>query len=144
MYERYYRSIRTTQERRANGKHNPYCRRRRNDRNLPNSWDDIVVDFDIKKSWKEQRKTQYRCGGRGKLHAFYISYTSRRDYWDIEQYLKEQDIPCRVEEDSEIVYRKVWWLPQPPHIKKFSIIKGHIITYWTDKKIDLTRVGVRV
>lgn len=61
-----YRLIRTTQERRANGRRcllkiDEYVvklRPSRNYSNLPNSWDDI--NRCCMRSWKKHRKTQYK------------------------------------------------------------------------------------
>ena len=36
------------------------CRARRNSRNLPNAWDDVLVAWGENRSWKRNRKTQWR------------------------------------------------------------------------------------
>lgn len=60
------RHMRTTQERRANGKRNflyfddykVKVRSKRNAANLPEAWDDYWIH--VPKSWKNHRKTQYK------------------------------------------------------------------------------------
>jgi hypothetical protein len=52
---KYYRSIKTTQERRINDAHKEFIRAKR--RNLPSAWDDLPRSKDrIKHSWKKQKK----------------------------------------------------------------------------------------
>ena len=66
------RSPRTAQEKRANGKRSKWARGRRASHNLPSTWDDVYVHTE--KSWKGKRNEQYKVGGRGKKHHFYVPY----------------------------------------------------------------------
>ena len=52
----YYRRIRTTQERRWAYAHEGYFRRKRNAKNLPNSWDDFYASKNRTRSWKRTKK----------------------------------------------------------------------------------------
>jgi len=63
LYKNYFRYIRTTQEKRWSflGENEIYpvkLRKRRNFKNIPNSWDDIIKERH--KNWKKFRKTQYK------------------------------------------------------------------------------------
>ena len=62
-YWRYYRRIRTTQERRyaADAEHKPHVRCRRNTTNLPDNWDELL--FRREKSWKARDKKACRQWG---------------------------------------------------------------------------------
>jgi hypothetical protein len=52
---KYFRGIKTTQERRMNEAHKKYVRGKRS--KLPSAWDDRVrTDLRIKHSWKKQKK----------------------------------------------------------------------------------------
>jgi len=57
-YSKYFRKIKTTQERRMFFKYKKYCRGKRSYRMLPDSWDDILRN--IEKNWKKYRKTQWK------------------------------------------------------------------------------------
>lgn len=56
---RFYRNIKTTQERKfcCDPEHKPYIRGKRSMKNLPEAWDDIWNSKElIKKSWKRTKK----------------------------------------------------------------------------------------
>lgn len=57
-----FRSFRVIQELRANGdpETGHLARKRRNRKNLPNSWDDCPRSRVGNKNWKEYRKRKYR------------------------------------------------------------------------------------
>lgn len=55
---RFFRRIKTTQERRWNEAHKDIVRIRGNRKNLPDNWEDIPKDG--QRCWKKQRKTQYK------------------------------------------------------------------------------------
>lgn len=109
MSKRWYRSLRTTAERRANS--NPevkdFVRAKRRGKNLPNSWDDYRVC--VQKTWKERHKTRYRVGKRGQRHEYFLSGTWSRKYeWDFIEYCEAHNIPHTVEpvHKSYTYYRK--------------------------------------
>ncbi len=63
LYKNYFRYIKTTQEKRWSflGENEIYpvkLRKKRNFKNIPNSWDDIIKERH--KNWKKFRKTQYK------------------------------------------------------------------------------------
>jgi len=105
---KWYRSMRTTNEARANDKwydyeeRNTFCRAKRNKRNLPNAYDDYRSCH--QKTWKVKRETQYRTGKRGKRHEVFIPAPKRwymSDYWVLKEYCEEHDIPYEIEEVTE-------------------------------------------
>jgi hypothetical protein len=53
-YARYYRKLRTTQEKRWNIPHREYVRPKR--KNLPDFWDDYYISKERTKSWKRTKK----------------------------------------------------------------------------------------
>jgi hypothetical protein len=129
------RCPRTTQERRVNGKRSKWNRGRRSAANLPTSYDDLWVRHE--RCWKSKRKTQYV--GRGQEHTIYIPWNNEnykhnihciRMYYRFEKYLKEHDIPHRVEK----IQRKepsIWYNGH------YTMPIGHEITWWSDKDIGL-------
>lgn len=63
MKKRYYRHPRTTSEKRSSYENKDLIRPARNAKNLPNSWDDIIVDrYKNSFCWKNIRKTKYTDG----------------------------------------------------------------------------------
>ena len=95
------RRPKTTAERRAN--QDGWCRGKRRPCNLANAYDDWPTT--TTKSWKDKRKTQHYTGGRGEHHWVRIDkvtdcHTWLRWYhsplWNLEEYLKEHDIPYRI------------------------------------------------
>lgn len=64
---RWLRDIRTTQERRSwfsfimsMSDYPQWIKRRRSNKHVPNSWDDIIRSDLYDRSWKLNRKTQYK------------------------------------------------------------------------------------
>ena len=57
-YSKYFRKMKTTQERRMFFKHRKYCRGKRSYRMLPDSWCDILRCRE--RNWKRYRKTQWK------------------------------------------------------------------------------------
>lgn len=55
-FRSYYKRPKTTQERRASHAHNGYVRAKRNDRHLPNTWDDIHKKYWNRRCWKDCTK----------------------------------------------------------------------------------------
>jgi len=103
-FQKWYRGVKTTPERRANSdpEHLPYVRGRRRPAMLPDPWDDYPCCH--QKTWKVKRAKQYRCGGRGKKHRMVFpvrpwprwSWRFREDEQLLEDYLEEHNIPHRV------------------------------------------------
>lgn len=131
---KYYRSPKTTQEKRAN-QDREYVRGARLGRNLPSVWDDKPILHS--KSWKSKRKTQYRGPKRGRpKYAFFKSYEYRA-LWDFTEYLEDNNIPYR---EEHIYVDKIYRMPDiygnmVP--KKGKALAGHKVTYWTNKRIEL-------
>lgn len=127
----WYRSPKTTQERRWNYAHGKkYVRAKRYGHNLPDSYDDVHVHKD--KCWKSRRRNQYRTGKRGKKHEVILPVWVL-DYY-ITEYLEEQDIPYTVEHLKESEER--WASYHRFGYYKYSWDIGTKITYWTDKNIE--------
>lgn len=143
MFKKYYRSIRTTQERRANGTRKDHeaaqwRRAKRSAANIPNSYDDFTITH--QKSWKKKRKTQYRCGGRGEHHQIEVIYGKYQ--WHVKLhnlvgYFEDVDIPYRIEYIREVYsYYSVY------HNKLCfgSRVLGFKIHWWTNKRINLDSI----
>ena len=100
-HDRWYRSVRTTQERRANGKRSDptykWARAKRCGSNLADSWDDMPVCR--QKTWKHKRKSQHRDRQRGRKHT--AKFNMWADVWKLENYLDEHEIPYCVEDLKE-------------------------------------------
>lgn len=187
-YNSGYRHPRTTQERRENGSRKDHelkqwRRAKRSACNIPNSYDDIPNDkYKSHKTWKNKRKNQYRVGQRPEPTTLYIEnvsgvsweYSAWRKVWNLTEYLREQDIPHRIEEDKTIerttqvvtterVYshcevffpdgsRRDWplhvWIDvtiKPVIVKrKWKVTHGYKVTIWTNKNLDLTSFGFGV
>ena len=92
--------MRTTAEKRAN-QNCKYVRAKRHPCNLPDPWDDN--SHCTQKTWKVKRSHQYRIGTRGQRHEVLTGIDNLKwsQIWNIEQYLKEHDIPYRLEPISE-------------------------------------------
>jgi hypothetical protein len=148
-YAGYYRSIRTTQERRKASMRFDWAdeygiipiRGQRMEKMLPNAWDDFPVIQE--KNWKRRRKTQYRRAGlrddRNK-HVVYVKCRSNGFWWDrsgaksYEEYFKAHDIPYSIEVDRETRFEfSVWRNKMYPCV--YTI--GWIVTWWSDKDIGL-------
>jgi len=168
----YYRSPKTTQERRRNGSRldrfeeseYTYVRGKRKD--LPTTYDDIQHGY--QKSWKKLRKTQYRCGGRGKQHYFLLH--NQFDY-NLREWFTKYDIPYRITKvyQNHIgYYRKVNWVWTENAYKawklfpdgvmrhvwfngwiehgvtytpyKYSSYRYSNVVYWTSKKLTLPTI----
>ena len=99
---KWYRKPRTTAEMRAN--QGEYARAKRRPRNLPSSYDD--QPYRNTNSWKDKRKTQYRVGGRGAKHELFFTELSWREQYDLEEFLKDQDIPHCIETVRESYMRR--------------------------------------
>lgn len=125
-----YRSPRTTQERRMVDKYQGYVRAKRGKRGLPNSYDDIQIGKK-QKSWKMRRKTQYRCGKRGKRREVFLPILVCEH--TIAKYLEHIDIPYFIERIRKGYYYKAHW--DNGKIKHGSKDVGSKLVYWSDKKV---------
>lgn len=126
----WYRSPKTTQERRWNYAHGKkYVRAKRYGHNLPNSYDDIKIHKD--KCWKSKRKNQYRTGKRGKRHEIILPAWMLEYY--ISSYLEEHDIPYTLERLKESEVRESSYFKSGHYRYSWDI--GTRIVYWTDKEI---------
>lgn len=103
--EFWYRSPKTTNEKRQYYSAAKYVRAKRRPANLVDTYDDIRINK--QNTWKHKRKTQYRCGGRGTKHVIHFSV---KDYWnqwkhfhDIKDYFEEHDIPFCLETLRQII-----------------------------------------
>lgn len=129
-----YRHFKTTQERRAYFAHKEYVRGKRSARSIPSSYDDLQNrSWHMRKSWKEKRTTQYRVGGRGKMFVFEFGFDVH--IWDVEDYLKEQDIPYRAEaiKETRRGYRWDGW----PYA--YSVCVGYKVTYWAERPVQFPK-----
>ena len=52
-------------------------------------------------SWKDNRKAQYRTGGRGKRNELELTDNCWRKEWNLEKYFKANDIPFCIEQIKE-------------------------------------------
>ncbi len=90
---RYSRAPRTLQERKANqGK---WGRARRNPFHL-DPWGALERGYEVTKSWKDERKTQYRESGRRSEREHKIVIEDRKDKWILTDYFDDYDIPYRI------------------------------------------------
>ena len=111
-FKKWYRCMRTTAEKRAN-QNCKYVRAKRHSCNLPDPWDDNP--HCTQKNWKVKRSHQYRIGTRGQRHEVLTGIDNFKwpQVWNIEQYLKEHDIPYRLEPTRKmsitVAYKLVWW-----------------------------------
>ena len=87
-----YRHPKTTAERRANQE--GWERSKRHTNRLVNFWDDTPVL--PRKSWKDDRKKQYRVGKRGQHHI--IKLEDYEDVWKLKDYCRDHHIPFNIEE----------------------------------------------
>ena len=117
-YLRWYRSPRTTQERRANQE--GWERPRRRPHLLPNTYDDIQST--VTKSWKDKRKTQYREGKRGQRHTIVVSHW---EVWDLREYFLDNDIPFELHD------RWAW-------------MRNVAVSWWSDKDIGIEYILQRI
>lgn len=148
------RNPRTQQERRINCYDREYVRGKRLPNSLPNSYDDIRVR--PRKTWKDKRKTQYRVDDRGGEHSLVLDsciYT-----WRLEEYLRDMDIPYRLEENYD--HKMVRWFHykktvKPGHLREYPwdihkwekvytdeyrrvcYLAGYTLTWWSDKNIGI-------
>lgn len=110
FFKKWYRSPRTTQERRANGRRTdniPFVRAKRNAANLINAWDDRP--HCVQKTWKEKRLTKYRVGKRGQKHELFFpsnEYGCWALTWTLEEYFEDHDIPFNIETIREVCHRQ--------------------------------------
>jgi hypothetical protein len=151
QFHRWYRHPRTTQERRASFAYKGYIRPSRNFRNLPNTYDDLVICH--QKSWKKKRKTQYYVGGRGEAKTIYIEaaseYTSNFSWaykgaeWILKEFLEDNNIAYT----SETVKQgKLYWsFCRNKWVVSYKTV-GYKITYWSKKDLSkaLTFLGIGV
>lgn len=135
-YDRYrcHRSIRTTQEHRANGKRSDpdykWARAKRCSNNLPDSWSDVRACY--QKTWKHKRETQYRVGGRGKRHVLHLDFHVKE--WELQDYFEEHDIPYEIKRVRESRWR---WSEYRNDWYHYCVTVGFVMTYWTDKDIGI-------
>jgi len=118
----YYRSPKTTQERRdsCDDEHKDLVRPSRNRSNLPTSWDDINVHHN--KTWKDKRKQQYNIGGRGKKRkTIVIGY---RNHYRVEDFFDKHSISYKM---VRIKDKNLPWMDS-----------RRIYIYWSKKEIDFT------
>jgi hypothetical protein len=107
------RHPKTTQERRANGKRSKWARGRRSAANLPEAWDDINLSR-RGRGWKNKRRTQYICGGRGTKYVLYIPAEDGRrwiTYYKtvrlVREFCEQQEISLNIKDDIEVtIYEK--------------------------------------
>jgi hypothetical protein len=119
-----------------------YGRRRRiNDLKYVLYWDDY---FRETKNWKDHRKKQYRDRPRGEQHEMLFDEKFWRKRWKLECYLKDHNIPYRIEElrethtyertirtrrvkDRQVpVFTTVWrWAERPDGTKFIVRERGH-------------------
>ena len=97
MYK-WYRTPRTTQERRINcsPEHMQFVRAKRRPNNLADAWDDKPVHH--QKTWKHKRKTQYFPSGRGKRREIDCFDMSWDKLWKIQKFFDNHNISYRIEE----------------------------------------------
>lgn len=127
----WYRSPKTTQERKWNYAHGKkYVRAKRYGHNLPSTYDDIAITKE--KCWKSKRKNQYRTGKRGKKHVVILPVWVMEYY--ITSYFDDHDIPYKVEDLRESKMRKDCYVRTG--YWKYSWSVGTKLTYWTDKNIQ--------
>jgi len=112
------------------------------------------------KSWKDNRKTQYRQDGRGQRHEMtFDTEDAWRKQWNIEKYFKEHDIPYCTEDIKEarpysrtVYYEMVksyqvpyycytWeFITQPDGTSRFGRVVKHQIGFeWKFKSIPLDK-----
>ena len=154
------RSQRTTAEKRAN-QQCEYVRAKRRPHNLADAWDDKPT---IKtRCWKDYRKTQYRPDGRGARHEMIFDSLSWKEEWALEEYLKDHNIPYRIEDIKESrrrkyvvrtkrekwyerpVYTYNWrWFTLPSGKKMFNRERGHQIGWeWVYRDVPLDKPIIR-
>lgn len=133
----YYRSPRTTQEKRNNQEN--WHRAKRSPCNLPDLWDDIYAHKD--NCWKSKRKKRYRPNKRGQMHSLIIPYYDFCN-WQLEEYFKENNIPVKTEMISRtyLVHPKApYWTAkgwtQKPRLHKRTL--GIKFIWWSDKDIGM-------
>ena len=82
-------------------------------------------------SWKGKRKTQYRENGRGKRHELKLPESNWRQQCGLERYLREHDIPFRIEDLRETQVRERWTYSKrvPTNVVPRYCYKWGTITY---------------
>lgn len=111
---KYYRSPRTTQEKReSQDKFDNLVRAKR--RNLPNSWDDIGKC--VQKSWKERRKTKYREKSNYKWYTYKYKEKGRSIDWS--KYIISQNIIAQLDALDLLYWNTrtgIRWYGPPLHL----------------------------
>lgn len=139
------RHMRTTAERCAN-QDSEYVRAKRNPANIPNAYDDYFVPE--KKSWKHNRETQFRCGGRGEEHSLFIS---NKDYiceYALKEHFRGNNIAYKIEQIKEqrrscrIIYTERVKSHQVPnyvyHLVKYkNILPGPSVRWKTVRRREI-------
>ena len=100
-----YRSFRNQQEKKAYYAEPDLVRHKRRPNRLPNDWENEYY-ITPSKSWKKNRKTQYR-EDRGQKNE--IVLPTKICTWSLKEFLFDQDIPFVIEEDREKRKTQCWW-----------------------------------
>jgi hypothetical protein len=141
MHKKWYRAIRTQNERRQTGsrkdrdkEESGYQWARGKRRHLPTKWDDFPIRY--QKSWKKKRKTQYHVGGRQQEHVITISEVGE---FTFERYLEDFNIPYKKE---RLWYHYLYW--SKLRLKTFvgKNYKEVRFTYWAKKPLDMGMIAV--
>lgn len=135
-----YRSPRTTQERRNNGRRSKWERAKQSKTNLINWWDD--KHHIIQKTWKVKRRHQYRDTSRGKKHFIFLpGRLFRSNTWKLERYFIEKDIPYhikRIHSKNLPVYIISFQYPNWIMVLRYrSKFLGYELAWWSDKDIGI-------
>lgn len=117
-HRHWYRAPKTTQERRAN-QDGEYVRLRRRRKDMPDSYSDIPVERHDR-TWKQDRKTQYRTSKRGQKHHIIVGINIKA--LCLEEYFRANNIPHVIEYRN---HKHNW------HRDRVSI------TWWSDKDIGI-------
>lgn len=152
----YCRHPRTKQELTAN-QDCPYTRRKRTKKYLPDAyWDQWIRPS---RSWKDNRKTQYRPDGRGEQYSITFQPVQWGGTWKLEKYLKDKDIPFSVEKiyrqewqpvyervsvvrdgwtEDDFIWRKFVWKSRPTGEYHWVAVFDHdLLTWWSHKDIGI-------
>lgn len=105
-------------------------RKGRNSANLPSERDDIFHHY--QKSWKSKRKTQYRLAGsrsdsRKRVMLVDVTPSWPSMIWKYEDYLRERDIPHRIEKVKESY---CYWSWHRMRWVQASYTKYYKLTWW--------------
>ena len=125
----YYRSPKTTQEKRANQEN--WHRGKRSPRKLGDTYWDIPVSQD--NCWKTKRKKQYHRKPDYVKHSLILPY-NYFNYWELMEYFDECNIPYK----QENIYQRV--RHYNVLTKKYYYYKdltGVKFTWWYNKDIGL-------